>query len=133
MHGPLRWRVAALALVAAIVVSGVVPTHETLQAVVGAGESAVATAGHFLQYAALASVLPSALRGRRGERGLLMKAGALSMALGVTMELGQSALPYRSAQLSDLWVNAAGVTFGLALVSWIGRRPAAPRPRSRRG
>jgi VanZ family protein len=108
-------------MIAVIVVAGLVPTHETLEAVAGDGERAATVAGHFLEYAALAFMLPLALRGWRPGRRVFLTAWAWCVGLGLAIELLQLALPYRSAQAGDALVNAAGAAFGVLLVSWAGR------------
>jgi hypothetical protein len=130
LRGPRHWRVAAVVLVALIVVLGVIPTHETLHAVVGGGEDTAANSAHFIEYAALAFVLAVALEGWRPSRRGLALAGLASIALGIGIELVQLALPYRSAQLSDGLLDVAGTLVGLALVSWAARMRAKRSPRS---
>jgi VanZ family protein len=132
MHGPRPWRLAALVAVAVIIVFGVIPTHEALQATVGRDENAATVAGHFLEYAILAVILAPALAGWRFTPRTLMVAGAACVALGVGIELVQLALPYRSAQVSDALVDVAGTVTGLALVSWVAWARARPS-RWRRG
>ena len=121
MRGPFGWRIAAAAVTAVIVVAGLVPTHQALQAVAGEGEGAATVAGHFVEYAVLGFVLPVALRGWRPGGRALLAAGLLCVGLGLSIELAQLLLPYRSAQVSDALVNAAGAGLGLLLVSGAGR------------
>lgn len=121
---PRPWRIAVVIAVAVIVVFGVVPTHATLQAVAGEGEDAATVAGHFLEYLVLGFVLPLALSSGPPRLRVILVAGLLCLGLGVAIELAQLALPYRSAQLSDALVDAAGAALGLVLVSWAARSGA---------
>ena len=126
------WRIAAAAVTAVIVVFGVLPTHETLQAVAGEGEGMATVVGHFLEYLVLGLVLTLALRSEPPRLPVMLVAGLLCVGLGVAIELIQLALPYRSAQMSDVAVNAAGAAVGLLLVSLVGRT-GARRSRLRPG
>ncbi len=119
-RGPREWRLAALLIAAVIVVFGLIPTHEALQALAGERESAATVAGPVLEYAALAFVLPLALRGWGATARTMLLAGLLCIVLGIGIELVQLALPYRSAQLSDAIVDVLGTAVGLGLVSLAG-------------
>jgi len=126
------WRYAALAWALVILVFGLIPTHEALQAVAGQRETAATVAGHFLEYALLAFLLGPALGGWRRDPRAAVSAAVLAVGLGITIELVQALLPYRDAQLSDVLVNAAGTALGLALFSWVAP-PWPGRSRRRRG
>ncbi len=131
MRGPRGWRVLAASWALVIVVLGVVPTHETLEATVGARENLVASLGHFIGYAALAFALAVAFGGWRIAARALALAGAVAVALGWAMEVVQIPLPYREFQASDGLVDMAGVAAGLLLLSVVAplvgeRRPERP-------
>ena len=115
MRGPVGWRIAAAAVAAVIVVVGAGADAP------GARRRSPARArgrrpspGHFVEYAVLGFVLPVALRGWRPGGRVLLAAGLLCVGLGLSIELVQLVLPYRSAQVSDALVDAAGAALGLA-------------------
>jgi VanZ family protein len=130
---PVRrvWALAAAAWALAIVVFGVIPTHEALAATVGNEESLVASLGHFAEYAVFAVLLAMALGGRRIAVRPFALAATLAVALGWGIELVQRPLPYRDFQVSDGIVDMAGVAAGLAAFSAVvlwGERRRRARP-----
>ena len=131
MTASLRvWRAAAVAWAAAILVSGLLPTRDVVEAVSGGRDDAVTTAGHFAAYVLLGFLVGVALMGWEVRaRGLLLGL-ALAAALGGLVELVQAPLPYRDAQALDFWVDVAGAAVGLALFSVAA---SAGRSRWRRG
>jgi VanZ family protein len=132
MHGPRAWRTAAIAWTIVVVVFGVLPTHGMVHTIAAGHDDLAASAAHFGEYAVLAFVVAVALGGWPLPPRALLWAGVYAIGLGALIELVQVPLPYRDGQLSDVVVNAAGATLGLALVSLTGRLRAR-RPRERRG
>jgi VanZ family protein len=132
MHGSRAWRAAALALVIAIVVFGVIPTREVVHVASEGHDNLVTSAAHFLEYAALAFVLAVALDDWRISRRAVLGAILLAACLGVTIEVVQAPLPYRDAQLSDALLDIAGAALGISVFS-AAARARARRPRWRRG
>lgn len=131
MRGPRLWQVVAAAWALVIVLTGVVPTHEALEATVGSREDLVASLGHFGEYAVLAFALAAAFGGWRVEARALALAGGVSIALGWAMEVVQLSLPYRDFQVTDGLVDTAGAVAGLLVFSVVAlsvgeRRPARP-------
>jgi VanZ family protein len=124
------WRVAALAWAGVIFVTGILPTQGVVETVSGGHDDLATMVGHFMAYMVLGFLLGRALGGWRVERGRVLLALVLAVALGAVIELIQMPLPYRDGQVVDLVVNAAGAAVGLAVFS--AAAPAA-RPRSRRG
>jgi VanZ family protein len=111
--------------------SGVVPTHEALEATAGRQEDLAASLGHFVEYAVLAFALAVAFGGWRVEARALALAGGVSIALGWAMEVVQLSLPYRDFQVSDGLVDMAGAAAGLLVFSVVAlsvreRRPERP-------
>lgn len=124
------WRYAALGWATVVILFGLVPTREALQAVAGQRETAATVAGHFIEYALLAFLLAAALGGWRRDSRALLPAALLAIGLGGAIEAVQGLLPYRDAQLLDVVVNAAGAALGLALFSSVApRRPGLRRRR----
>jgi len=124
------WRAAAVAWAAVILVSGLLPTRDVVQAVSGGRDDAVTTAGHFAAYVLLGFLVGVALTGWEVRaRGLLLGL-ALAAALGGLIELVQAPLPYRDAQVLDFVVDVAGAATGLALFSAVA---SVGRSRWRRG
>lgn len=77
----------------------------------------VHTAGHIVVYGGLALALLRAFGGR------IAWAWLAAAALGAAEEWHQAFVPGRSAQWSDVLLNAAAITAALAAV-WVGRRVA---------
>jgi VanZ family protein len=127
-HGAQRWRVAALAWTAGVIVFGVLPTHDAVHAFAAGHDDALTSLAHFSEYALLAFVVAAAFGGWPPARRSLLWAGVYAVGLGALIEVVQVPLPYRDGQLSDAAVNAAGVAFGLVVVSVAGRLRAR-RPR----
>ena len=125
-----RWRVAAAAWAAIILVSGLLPTQGAVRAVSRGRDGLVTTAGHFAAYALLGFLLGVALGGWEVRARTLLWGLALAAALGGAIEMVQSALPYRDAQLLDFAVDLAGAAVGLAVFSAV---VLAARSRSHRG
>ena len=117
---------------AVVLFFGVVPTHETLQAVAGERESLSTVVGHFAEFALFAFLAGGWLLVRPDRPGVVRAAALallMTVSLGALVELLQGPLPYRDMQLSDLGVDAAGAAAGLAALScvrarraWAGRR-----------
>jgi len=117
MRGSRAWRVAAIAWAAAIVVLGVLPTQGAVHAIAEGRDNLLTSAGHFAAYVVLAFVLAVALDDWRLSARAVLGAAALSVGLGVAIELVQAPLPYRDCQLADALVDAAGAALGLAVFS----------------
>ena len=132
MHGQRAWRTAAIAWTIVVVVFGVLPTLGMVHTIAAGLDDRAASPAHFGEYAVLAVVVAVALGGWPLPPRALLWAGVYAIGLGALIELVQVPLPYRDGQLSDVVVNAAGATLGLALVSLTGRLRAR-RPRERRG
>lgn len=132
MRGPRPWVAAAVVWALVVLAFGVIPTHETLQATVGAREDSVASAGHFVEYAVLAFVLAVAIDGWRLSLRALVGAALVAVALGWAIEVVQLSLSYRDFQVADGVVDMAGAAAGLALFSGVAAWRAA-RPRARPG
>jgi len=126
----LAWRAAAAAWAAVILVSGVLPTQDVVEAVSGGRDDAVTTAGHFAAYVLLGFLIGVALTGWEVSPGGLLTGLALAAALGGLVELVQAPLPYRDAQVLDFIVDVAGAAVGLALFSAVA---SVGRSRGRRG
>ena len=124
MRGPLAWRIAAAALAAAIVVLGVLPTQDAVEAVSGGRDDLITTAGHFASYAVFAFVVAAALGGWRATRRTIVGSAALAVSLGVAIELVQALLPYRDCQIADALVDAGGAALGLVVFSVVVRARA---------
>jgi VanZ family protein len=124
------WRVAAVVWAAAILVSGLVPTRSTVQAISGGHDALTTTVGHFIAYAVLGFLLGVALGGWRVDLGRMALGLALAAALGGAIELVQGPLSYRDAQVADFLVDVAGAALGLVVFSAV---TSVMRPRSRPG
>jgi len=140
-HAGLAGRLA-LVWAGVILVLAVVPTHEALESAVGERETLATRAGHFAAFAVLAFLVAAWAAGEAGAseartRGhaqprwrAVVLAWAAATAYGGLIELLQAPLPYRSAQWSDLAIDAAGAAVG-ALAFRCGWGWVAPRDRSR--
>ncbi len=126
----LAWRAAAAAWAAVILVSGVLPTQDVVEAISGGRDDAFTTAGHFAAYVLLGFLIGVALTGWEVRAGGLLVGLALAAALGGLVELVQAPLPYRDAQVLDFIVDVAGAAVGLALFSAVA---SVGRSRWRRG
>jgi VanZ family protein len=111
------WRAAAVAWAAAILVSGLLPTRDVVEAVSQGRDDAFTTAGHFAAYVLLGFLVGVALTGWEVRAGGLLLGLALAAALGGLIELVQGPLSYRDAQVLDFVVDVAGAAVGLALFS----------------
>lgn len=111
-----------------VLVFALVPTHEALSGTVGERETLVTQVGHFAECALLAWLLASWAAGRTGSASrAAVVAWLATVAYGAAIEVMQIPLPYRSAQWSDLAIDAAGAAFG-ALVfrcAWGWTAPGA--------
>ena len=106
------WLVGALL----IVLGGVLPLAQMFGWEESDTLSLVSSATHAVEYAVMAILFAVAWRWRvPGSTGLL-PAAALSMALGLIVELIQGLLSYRDFSIADLAVNAAGIAVGLLLL-----------------
>jgi VanZ family protein len=132
MRGPRGYRVAAVVWTLVVVVFGLLPTHDAVHAIAAGHDDLLTSAAHFAEYAVLAFVVAVALGGWPAGRRALVWAGVFAVGLGALLEVVQGPLPYRDAQFSDAWINAAGAGLGLVVVSLAGRLRGW-RPRSRRG
>lgn len=124
------WRAAAVAWAAAVLVTGVLPTQSTVEAVSAGHDDIVTSLGHFASYVLLGFLLGGALEGWELEWRRLVLAWGLAVALGGLVELVQGPLAYRDAQAADVIANATGAATGLVLFSAV---VWATRSRSRRG
>lgn len=124
------WRAAAAAWALAILVTGVLPTEDTVDLVSDGHATAFTTLSHFAVYAVLGFVLGVALGGWDADPRRLLYALALSAALGAAIEVIQGPLPYRDAQPVDFLVDVAGAAAGLVVLRIVA---AERRSRSRRG
>lgn len=101
----------------------VLPTHQLLSATVGERETAATQIGHFVEFAVLAVLAARWLAGRRDDRAtptpiaLGVKVWGAVVCYGATIEVIQLPLTYRSAQLSDLVIDAAGALAGVLAFS----------------
>lgn len=131
----------------AIFAFAVVPTHFALSRTVGEREALTTQIGHFIEFAVLAGLAAWSLTARSGPAERPRAAGdrdgtatwpgfrvaglawAAAVAYGALIEVVQAPLPYRSAQWSDLAIDAAGAFAGLVAFScgWSWRE------RTRRG
>ena len=99
-----------------IVLGGVLPLAQKFGWEESETLSLVSSATHAVEYAVMAILFAVAWRWRvPGSTGLL-PAAALSMALGLIVELIQGLLSYRDFSIADLAVNAAGIAVGLLLL-----------------
>jgi len=99
-----------------IVLGGVLPLAQMFGWEESETLSLVSSATHAVEYAVMAILFAVAWRWRvPGSTGLL-PAAALSMALGLVVELIQGLLSYRDFSIADLAVNAAGIAVGLLLL-----------------
>jgi len=108
----------------------VLPTHAILSPTIGDIETLATQAGHFVEFAVLAALAMRWSTARSGRqaggaaspvdpapaRAALTVWGA-TVAYGAFIEAAQVPLTYRSAQLSDLAIDAAGALAGLLLFS----------------
>lgn len=134
----------ALAWAGVIFAFAVLPTHAALSRTVGDRETFTTQAGHFLEFAVLAWLVGwwlavrrdrrrGAARGGDGARPVAegsLRDAALAWAAvasyGAIIEVVQLPLSYRSAQWSDVAIDAAGALAGLLAFScgrvWRARR-----------
>jgi VanZ family protein len=102
-----------------VLVFALLPLHGALSATVGERETLTTQVGHFVEFAILAGLGSWWAR----ERGALTSARAATAgfaaaaALGAAIEVVQYPLPYRSAQMSDLALDAVGALVGALVVS----------------
>jgi hypothetical protein len=124
---------------AVILVFALVPTHAALNAAVGERETLTTQIGHFVEFAVLAALglWWMSARGRSpGDAGAGSSAGegpaggpvpvrsvlgawAAATAFGALIEVLQMPLSYRSAQIGDLAMDAAGAAAGLLAFSCV--------------
>lgn len=69
---------------------------------------------HFFGFGIFAGFLAWGYHQRRST-GIFMKAGIISFSYGLLVEIIHYFLPYRSAELTDLALDAAGILFMLGL------------------
>ncbi len=124
------WQTAAAVWAAIILVTGLLPTQSTVEAVSGGHDDIATTLGHLAAYVLLGFLLGGALRGWGLEHKRLLLGWVLAVALGGVVEVVQGPLSYRDAQAADVIVNAVGAAIGLVLFSAVA---LATRSRSRRG
>jgi VanZ family protein len=127
MSAEARRRLLLLVWAAFIVVFGVLPTHQALQAVVGEEESLSTVIGHFAEFAVFALLAGLWLSVRAPRLGLVKTAAlvlVMTVGLGGAVELVQGPLPYRDMQLSDFATDVAGGVTGLVLFSCVRTRSA---------
>jgi hypothetical protein len=125
----------------------VVPTHAVLSSTVGEQETRATEIGHFVEFAVLAALAlwwateraesrPGGAHERRAQTrrpgtAWIVRSAAVwvaAVAYGALIELIQMPLGYRSAQVGDLAVDAAGALAGLLAFSCV----RALRARGRR-
>jgi VanZ family protein len=117
-----RWLLAALGWAAVIVTFGLVPLQAALDATAGPKhEDQTTAAGHFVEYAVLATLLALALGGWSGRRRSFPLAFAGAALLGLAIEGVQGFLPWRDAQLTDVLVNTLGSACGLAATALVAQ------------
>ena len=136
---------------AAILVFALVPTHTALSATVGERETFTTQVGHFIEFAVLAALGLWWMNARaqgpddegtRGRAGAGPAGGAaplrsvvgvwaMTVAFGALIEVLQAPIPYRSAQVGDLVMDAAGAAAGLLAFSCV--RALRGQRRRRRG
>jgi hypothetical protein len=134
-----------------ILIFAVVPTHVLLSSTVGERETLTTEIGHFVEFAVLAvlalwwateraAARPQGEADRRGQLGKpdtpwafrAVAVWATVVAYGALIEVVQMPLAYRSAQFSDLAVDAAGALAGLLAFSCVrALRGRDPRARAR--
>ena len=111
------WLVWALA----IVLGGALPLAQMFDWEESSTLSLATSGTHAFEYAVMAILFAVAWRWRvPGSTGLL-PAAALSMTLGLLVEVAQGPLPYRDFSIGDLAANAAGIVTGLLLLT-VARR-----------
>jgi VanZ family protein len=117
-------RIAAVVYVAAVLAFSLVPTRGALEATVGERQTTTTLVAHFLEFAALGVLVTRAAATRRSRNMALLVGLGVGLVVAAATELVQLPLPYRSMELRDLAVDAAGLATGLLLVSlW----PSSPR------
>jgi uncharacterized protein YfiM (DUF2279 family) len=124
---------------AVILVFALLPTHAALSAAVGERETLTTQVGHFIEFAVLAALglwWMSARERNPGDAGAGGRAGegpaggpvpvrsvlgvwAAATAFGALIEVLQVPLAYRSAQVGDLAMDAAGAAAGLLAFSCV--------------
>lgn len=109
LAGRLAWIWAGVVLAFAVV-----PTHEVLSSTVGDGETVMTQIGHFVEFAVLAWLVATwaGVRTASTWRAAVV-AWIAAVAYGGLIEVLQVPLSYRSAQWSDLAIDAAGAAAGL--------------------
>jgi VanZ family protein len=101
----------------------VLPTHLLLSATVGERETVVTQIGHFAEFAVLAVLGAWWLAGQNDDRTthwpnfLGARVWGAATCYGAAIEVIQLPLTYRSAQLSDLVIDAAGALAGVLAFS----------------
>jgi VanZ family protein len=113
-----------------VLVTGLLPTQSTVQAVSSGHDSITTALGHLAAYTLLGFLLGGAVAGWEPDAKRLLPAWVAAVALGGLVELLQGPLPYRDAQALDVAVNAAGAAVGLVVFSVAAR---ATRSRSHPG
>jgi hypothetical protein len=136
---------------AVILVFALVPTHAALSATVGERETLTTQVGHFIEFAVLAALglwwmsTRAQGPGDAGARGdadagpaaaaaslrSVVGVWAMTVAFGALIEVLQAPVPYRSAQVGDLAMDAAGAAAGLLAFSCV--RVLRGQRRRRRG
>ena len=122
----------ALGWAGLVFVFAVLPTHAALRAPVGERETPATQIGHFIEFAILAGLATWWISGRRDDGTARVPLASMTamwvaaVCYGALLELIQAPLPYRSAQLSDLAIDAAGALAGVLTISCVralrGRR-----------
>ena len=133
-----------------VLVFAVVPTHDALSSTVGEREDLTTEIGHFAEFAVLAALAMwwvtewrRARPGRGVDRGAqpgeadapwivtAVTVWTATVAYGALIEAIQAPLGYRSAQVGDLALDAAGALIGLLAFSCV--RVVRARARRARG
>lgn len=127
LKGARLWQLAAAVWAAAIFVSGVFPTRETVSAVSNGHETVFTAAMHFAIYLVLGFLLGVALGGWSVDLRRLALGLAMAAVLGGGIELLQGPLPYRDTQIVDFVVDVVGSVAGLCLFSVVAASAARLR------
>lgn len=99
-----------------IMLGGVLPVAQMFGLEESSGWSIAASGVHFFEFVVMAILFAVAWRWRVPGSTGLAPAAALSMALGLLVEIIQGPLPYRDFGVGDLAFDAGGIVVGLLLL-----------------